>query len=94
MSTNGGGNETPELSPAVTAALTGGRVVEAIKILREERGIGLKEAKEAVGRYVNANPALKRKLDAQQAESLRGCLLWLVVLTVISWIVYFAIIGK
>jgi len=44
-----------------------GRIVEAIRPLREARGIGLKEAKETVDRYVAAHPTLKRKLAAQQA---------------------------
>jgi hypothetical protein len=38
------------LSIEVRDAVEGGRKIEAIKLLREERGIGLKEAKEAVDR--------------------------------------------
>lgn len=35
-------------SPAVKNALNAGRKIEAIKIYREENGVGLKEAKDAV----------------------------------------------
>lgn len=41
-------NEPSELSTQVLQALQQGRTVEAIKLLREERGIGLKEARELV----------------------------------------------
>lgn len=37
-----------DLPPAAVAALIKGQKIEAIKILREERRIGLKEAKESV----------------------------------------------
>ncbi len=37
-----------ELPPEVQAALARGQKIEAIKLLREARGMGLKEAKEAV----------------------------------------------
>lgn len=37
-----------ELPPQVQAALARGQKIEAIKLLREARGMGLKEAKEAV----------------------------------------------
>ncbi len=39
------------LPPEVVAALERGQKIEAIKLLRELRGIGLKEAKEAVDLY-------------------------------------------
>ena len=42
----------PELSPATNAALRHGNKIEAIKIVRGERNIGLKEAKDAVENYV------------------------------------------
>jgi hypothetical protein len=41
-------NRTDDLPPQVMHALKAGRKVEAIKLLREARGIGLLEAKEAV----------------------------------------------
>ncbi|HZX52745.1 MAG TPA: ribosomal protein L7/L12 [Pseudomonas sp.] len=40
-----------DLPPQVVAALERGQKIEAIKLLREFKGIGLKEAKEAVDDY-------------------------------------------
>lgn len=94
MSPGNRATDPPELSPAVVTTLTSGRVVEAIKMVREERGVGLKEAKEAVDRYLAAHPALKRKLDSQQAEALRGCLLWLAVLIAIATVAYYIVSGR
>ena len=47
------------LSSAAEAALRGGNKIEAIKIIREERGLGLKEAKDLVDAYVETDPSLK-----------------------------------
>jgi len=41
----------------VLAALARGHTVEAIKLLRESTGLGLKEAKEAIDRHVAGRPA-------------------------------------
>lgn len=83
-----------ELSGAAVAALTKGNKIEAIKRVREERGIGLKEAKDIVDRHVAAHPGLKRKFDAQQAEAMRGFLLWLAALIALASVAYFVISGK
>ena len=83
-----------DLPDAVLAALTGGNKIEAIKLLREARGIGLKEAKNAVEAYARDHPALQRKLEARQAESTRGCLLWLAALIAIATVAYYVIAGK
>lgn len=41
-------NTHPELPDDVVAAIEDGRKIEAIKLLREQRGLDLKSAKEAV----------------------------------------------
>jgi len=43
------------MDPQVVEAIKSGRKIEAIKRLREIRGIGLKEAKEQVERYAEEN---------------------------------------
>ena len=48
--------ENTELSAEVLAAIGKNRKIEAIKLLREERRIGLKEAKEIVDQYIEAQP--------------------------------------
>jgi len=47
-----------QLSLAVIALLQQGRKIEAIKLLREERHIGLKEAKDIVDEYCLQHPEL------------------------------------
>lgn len=44
-----------ELEPEVVAAIRSGRKIEAIKKLREVRGLGLKEAKDLVDLYCSQN---------------------------------------
>lgn len=48
----------PELSTQVLNAIHANRKIDAIKLLREERGLGLKEAKELVDAYTMKNPHL------------------------------------
>ena len=67
------------LPETVVAALRKGQKIEAIKILRQESGIGLKEAKDSVDRYVLSDPLLRRPMHLAQEKSRRGCLLWLIV---------------
>ena len=94
MSNGAKETETPELPPAVIAALTNGRMVEAVKLLREARGIGLKEAKDALDDYIIANPGLRRKLEAQRAEAMRGGMLWLAALIALATIGWFVVAAK
>jgi len=47
------------LEPEVIEELEQGRVINAIKILRTKRSIGLKEAKNLVDAYLAQNPYLK-----------------------------------
>lgn len=49
-------SEQTELSAQVLQALQQGRTVEAIKLLREERGIGLKEARALVDGWQAGQP--------------------------------------
>ena len=47
-----------ELPVQVVDAIHANRKIDAIKLLREERGLGLKEAKELVDAYTMKNPQL------------------------------------
>jgi len=47
-----------ELPAQVLNAIHTGRKIDAIKLLRKERGLGLKEAKDIVDAYTVANPQL------------------------------------
>lgn len=48
------------LPPAALQALQQGRMIEAIKIVRTERNLGLKQAKEQVEQYMQQHPDLLR----------------------------------
>ncbi len=56
--------ETPSELPAeVVQALQDGRKVTAIKRLRKRRGLGLKDAKDAVDSYLAAHPNITPRRD-------------------------------
>src|SRR3990167_1052310 len=65
--------ETPEedvgLPSAAIEALRKGNKIEAIKILRRERNLGLKEAKDCVEDYVRRDPLLQRSLQENDSRS-------------------------
>lgn len=69
-----------QLPPDAVAALNAGRKIEAIKIVRERQGIGLKEAKELVDSYVAVHPEIGAQLEQQRALGKRNWLAWLVFL--------------
>ena len=50
-----------DLPKAAVQALRHGNLIEAIKVVRQERNVGLKEAKEAVEAYLALEPALKKR---------------------------------
>ena len=75
--------------PAAVAALSNGNKIEAIKILREEWGLGLKEAKDAVEAYIKTQPALAATMQEASASSQRGCIPWLLVLALIGCAAYY-----
>ncbi len=78
----------PELSNAAISALRQGNKIEAIKIVRMEQNIGLKEAKDAVEDYVRSHPALEASLATAQAGTKRSALVWLAVLVVLVLLGY------
>lgn len=60
------------LPPAAVELLWRGDIVGAIKLVRAERNIGLKEAKDLVDAYIiHAQPLLRQKMEQAQAEMLR-----------------------
>jgi len=45
-----------------------GDVIAAIKVVRAERNLGLKEAKDLVDAYIRSQPSLRQKMEQAQAE--------------------------
>lgn len=83
------------LPPAATAALEQGSTIEAIKIVRLERGLGLKESKDLVDAYLGSRPDLQRRLAAAQAEVRQRFVRWLVILLALAAVMaYFVMQGK
>jgi t-SNARE complex subunit (syntaxin) len=75
------------LSNAVIAALQNGNKIEAIKIVREERSTGLKEAKDVVENYLKMHPDLQSSFASARSSRKRRALLWLLVF-IVALLVY------
>ncbi len=76
-------SQTPKLEADVQAALDNGKKVTAIKLLREHRGIGLKEAKMLVD-GMETEP----KAGVSRETSSRKGLINGVVLAVVVFVIY------
>ena len=75
------------LPPHVIEALQAGNKVAAIKRLRAQQGISLKEAKAQVAAYTAAHPALQRS-DAASTEGGVGRILLLIVGVSVIYTIY------
>jgi ribosomal protein L7/L12 len=71
-------DRTADLPKAAVEALWNGNVIGAIMIVRQERKIGLKEAKEQVDAYIGSQPAFKKKLDQVLATAKKRMIRWLI----------------
>lgn len=76
------GHPQAPLPQAALSALLQGRKIEAIKLVREAEGIGLKEAKDRVEAYVAGAPMLKDRLAAESSRGLWECLIAVALLAV------------
>lgn len=88
MTTSGSRATAYEPSTAVVSALQQGKTIDAIKAVRQETGLGLKESKDLVEAYVRRQPGLAAAISAQQAESRRSVVIWAIVaacLALIAW---------
>jgi len=83
--------DTDALPLAAVAALQSGKFVEAVRIVRETRRVGLKDAKEAVDRYIASEPLLRSRIEAGRAERRRNALLWGIALALIAGLVVYAL---
>jgi len=76
----------PAIPPQAVAALNAGRVVEAIKIVRETQGLGLKEAKALVDSYLVLHPELQSQIREQHAQGRARFVAWVVLLGLFGWL--------
>lgn len=79
-----------ELSENVLAAIASNRKIDAIKLLREEKNLGLKEAKEIVDAYIANNPDLAKSKPQASGFNIKPLLLAAAV-TAIAYFVYKAV---
>ena len=76
-----------EMSADVLAAIGKNRKIEAIKLLREERRIGLKAAKEIVDQYIEAQPPGTRR-PAGNADTGAGRIVLVACVIIGAYVAY------
>lgn len=82
------------LPKSAVEALWQGNVIEAIKVVRQERNVGLKEAKDVVDAYLASQPALKKKMDQVLATARQRFIRWLIgFLVLAAGVAYFVMQG-
>ena len=87
--------QSPPFPPTAIPALEQGKTIEAIKIIRQESGLGLKESKDLVDAYLKGRPDLQRRLEVVQTEARQGFVKWLVIfLALAAAAAYFLTQGK
>lgn len=81
-----------DIPKAAVEALRQGNLIEAIKVIRRERNIGLKEAKREVEAYLASQPALKKRIEQVLATTQQKFIRWLIgCLALAAGIAYFVI---
>jgi hypothetical protein len=55
--------QATDIPAAAVAALHNGKLIDAVKHTRTATGLGLKDSKEAVERYLDAHPATRQRLS-------------------------------
>ncbi|APU48312.1 50S ribosomal protein L7/L12 [Acinetobacter junii] len=79
-----------ELPQEALIALRSGKLIDAIKITREKTGLGLKESKDLVDRYLDTHPNEQIFIQEQLAQRSRSGIQFLVaVLFLIAMLVWF-----
>jgi hypothetical protein len=82
------------LPPEPATLLNEGRLIDAIKALRESQGIRLKQARDWIDWHIDQDPMLRAQLEARQRETRRKFFFWflvidaLIVAAVIAWFLY------
>ena len=78
-----------EVSDEVIAAVDGGRTIEAIKILREQSGLGLADAKHVIDRLVRERRGGSGVTPAMAEEGGAGSMIRMVVIIILILAAYF-----
>lgn len=76
----------PVLSSEVIQAIESGNKIEAIKLLRESTGLGLKESKDLIDAYEDNRPVGSQPL--RRGDSSNGMLMILIVVAIVGYAIY------
>jgi hypothetical protein len=79
------------LPPEPATLLTEGRLVDAVKVLRDTHGIGLRQARAWIEWHIDQDPMLRVQLETQQRARRRKIFLWFLVVDAVitAAIVYY-----
>lgn len=77
-------NPDQQLTVSAISALHSGNKTEAIKIIRREKCVGLKEAEDIVDEYLKIHPEIQTRINNFQAEIIRNRILWLITIVLIA----------
>ncbi len=79
------------LPPEPATLLTEGRLIDAVKVLRESQGIGLRQARAWIEWHIDQDPMLRVQLETQQRARRRKFFLWFLVVDAVitAAIVYY-----
>lgn len=72
-----------QLPLSAISALNDGKIIEAIKIVRKENMVDLKDAKDIVDQYIKAHPDLQHQIEKYQAESSQPGVMWIVIIIIV-----------
>jgi ribosomal protein L7/L12 len=82
-------DQKPTLPLEAVSALHRGNKIEAIKIVREQQGVDLKEAKQRVEQFLRAEPSVQASFAEMRARSGQSALWWVAaIIGVIAVLVY------
>lgn len=82
-------NNKQVFSIKVIEAIKSRRKLEAIKLLRNETGLGLKEAKEAIEAYIENNAELKEAMNANKTSGLsQETIVQFIIVLIVLFVVY------
>lgn len=79
------------LPPDVLEALEMGRKIEAVRLMREQTGLGLKESKEAVDAYQQLHLPAAGGLSPGQVGDTGSGIWWVVALALVCLAIYFVL---
>ena len=86
--------QSSTLPNAAIEMLWRGEMVEAIKLVRVERHLGLKESKDLVDAYMRSQPALRQKLEQAQTVTWQTLKRVIIALIVAAAAAYFFFQGR